>query len=516
VRAILAAVALLAFACGGGDRQSVVVVNVSADPPLPSAHQLDITVGQVTRTFDAPAGVGPTPVGFGVYIDAALGGTVDVTVIAHTPGEACTTHEGSAQVEVLGGHKGAVVRVDVTVSRASGCNADGGVAEGGLPPDAGRPGPDAPSGDTRPVDGPVDVPVPPPDTPPPSPDLPPPINPPSLSRCTSYDHGPMDCSPMTFPFQRVLAVFSPDGSQVVSSGLDDGIKFWKVSGGALSPDGRTLSATGQAVVAFSPDGGQLAVGAGSGQLYLFDLKAGAQHALVGHTDHVRGVAFIRDGARLWSVDRGGSLRSWDVAQRSAIGNPITIPGVPSALALVQGSGDLWAAVAIAHDSNAAIPDGGADVAAGAHVYLVDLVDPSRHALLDLDTTTDSDLEVGMAVSPDGKLLAAGGGDTVVKVWDITNRTNPVKVKDLPPLMLANGNTEAVTALAFSPDGRFLAAGHGEIFTGSRIRLFEVASYQMRNERDPQTWWPISLAFSPSGGALVAGLVNCNQIYYCQD
>jgi hypothetical protein len=530
VRGIALSLLLLAAACGSSEKQSVVVVTVTARPPLPAARKVDVKVGEISRSF-ATKGL-EAPVSLGVFIEASVSGMLTVAVTARAADGGCLA-EGTSTVSVLAGHEGVVVPVDVTVSPDSGCGGGGSPPDGGTPPgdgaiDGGGPPPvdggspptegGAPPAEAGTPDGPgapdrpLDL-APPADTAPP-----PPANPPSLTKCTVCDHGPMDCGPMISPFQRVLAIFSPDGTQVVSAGAENGVKFWKVSGGTLTAEPRILSSDGLAVVAFTPDGGQLAVGSGAGMLYLFDFKDGSQHALAGHAARLRGLGFTRDGTRLLSVDRSGLLRSWDVGQRTAIGNPIMVPGVPATMAVAQTNpaGELWAAVAVAQNPATAPPDGGTGLPAGGHVYLVNVNDPTRHQLLTLDTTSEEDLEIGLALSTDGKRLAAGGADTVVKVWDVSNPSSPAKVKDLPPLMLANGNSEGVTALGFSPDGRFLAAGYGAVFTGERIRLFDAQTFTIRNERDPDIWWPISLAFSPAGNALLAGSVNCNKIYYCQD
>ena len=57
----------------------------------------------------------------------------------------------------------------------------------------------------------------------------------------------------------------------------------------------------------------------------------------------------------------------------------------------------------------------------------------------------------MAFSPDGKTLAAAGGE--VWLWNLTDPARPAPLG--PPL---TGPTDRVTSVAFSPDGKTLAAG----------------------------------------------------------
>jgi RNA polymerase sigma factor (sigma-70 family) len=111
----------------------------------------------------------------------------------------------------------------------------------------------------------------------------------------------------------------------------------------------------------------------------------------------------------------------------------------------------------------------------------------------------------VAFSPDGKTLAMGGasprvkGGCFLKLWDVQKEKLIGGTKETKEADGGSGFPEAVTSLAFSPDGKLLAAGCAD----GKLRLFDGRTGELKKVWDDdvaRAWWVV---FSPDGKTLVS-------------
>jgi WD40 repeat protein len=111
----------------------------------------------------------------------------------------------------------------------------------------------------------------------------------------------------------------------------------------------------------------------------------------------------------------------------------------------------------------------------------------------------------VAISRDGTLLASGGEDTVIRLWNLKKtqltdeRLNPI------PSGILKGHTLKVNCLAFSPDGSILASGSVD----GTMRLWDVKSGQEKARLKAHmigddAYSVSSVAFSSDGKLLASG------------
>ena len=94
----------------------------------------------------------------------------------------------------------------------------------------------------------------------------------------------------------------------------------------------------------------------------------------------------------------------------------------------------------------------------------------------------------LAVSPDGRFLASGGNDLLVKVWSTA---------DQKPVAQLTGHQQQVYSLAFHSDGEHLVSAD---YQGA-VKIWEMATWRQSRELDASSMHVYNKANRGSGGGL---------------
>lgn len=345
---------------------------------------------------------------------------------------------------------------------------------------------------------------------------------------------------------------SPDGERIATGSLDKTIKVWSLQNGKLlgtlgghtapvtglsfSPDGRSLASAShdktvrvwdmaglrqqQSLtgfdevtwdVAFSPDGSMLAA-AGDRKVLLWDMPAGTLRRTLQHQHYVRNVAFSpdsstvagagidnREGILLWDTGSGQKQREMKNTMRPVAFSPdgqTLVTGGPLGIQLWAAQGNEprlqrhtpeVSALAVSPDEKL-IASGGVD-------QVVRLWDAQTGKLVRALTGHDGPIRALSFSS--GGLLASGGLDESVRLWD--TQTGKLVRAFSAPKNIVDGPRQGVVSLAFSPDGNVLASGH----ENNGLRLWNVAAGTIQRMLAGHKGTVLSLAFSPDGTLLAS-------------
>jgi len=297
--------------------------------------------------------------------------------------------------------------------------------------------------------------------------------------------------------------YSKDGKSLLSAG-SDGLRLWNIAGGKeraagrravpinglfLAPDGRrfvTASAKGihifepvdllkdppypeapshhlsskseRPVVAFTRNGDRIAYSEGDKKLTLADPARGS---VLPHsltfTAEPISASFGPNGRNLLVLTRDGLLHQWSVSKRDDNQAPKDF--------------EMWKKrVQRAHSGSVAFSPNGLLVAStsAGRVLLLEAV--GGRQLHGLDRQLGDGQVETVAFSLDGRLLAAGhaGPEGLIRIWETMTGKE---------LIAFRGHAGAVNAVAFSPDGRQVASAGAD----SSILLWDLSSLTSGHE-----------------------------------
>ena len=295
-------------------------------------------------------------------------------------------------------------------------------------------------------------------------------------------------------------MFSPDGRHLAVTEAGSGVhvidvethrevRFLRADGArdlAWSPDGRWIAVNGSPgahvynartgrlrfvtpgdtggvnTVDWSPDSHMLATGSDDGSARVFALAAGTPQELVRLAaqdlrNGVRSVAFSPDGGQLMTSDWAiTSVKVWDVRDQAAaeIANLAGDAGSDSGAALAPDGQSVW------------VPEGNGRVAR------YDVATGKRVQRLPQPPIGDPDGQ-RLALSPDGRLLAAMGWELPFPVWDTL--TGEVA------FVVGEGREGYVAAVDWDGAGERLAVAAtpgGKVISRSRVLIFSRTGEQV--------------------------------------
>jgi WD40 repeat protein len=212
---------------------------------------------------------------------------------------------------------------------------------------------------------------------------------------------------------RIMALgFSPDGKLLATGGgapTEDGeIKVLEVPSGKVVADIKNRHSDTVFGVAFSPDGKKLATCAADKFVKVFEMPSGKFiKSFEGHTHHVLDVAWKGDGKMLASASADNSIKVWDYEKGEQVR---TIPGHGKQVTRLLFKGATSECITVSGDQTA-------------RMWNVD----NGGNIRNFNGATDFLYAVG--ISPDGAVVAAGGEEGIVRLY---NGTNGQLVKALLP------------------------------------------------------------------------------------
>ena len=273
---------------------------------------------------------------------------------------------------------------------------------------------------------------------------------------------------------------------------------------------RTLPHTQVFRVAYSPDGQLLASGGGDGTIKIWDVKSGKLvRTIDGHPEGVVSVVFSPDGSKLATNSTKWDFRVWDARTGKAVeriplaketiysldfspdGNFIAVLDSDGVNLIDSTTGRMVASLIENSEGASSVifsPNGLLLAGCGCYEETVIIWDV-RTGGVKFRLKGNTDMLLCASFSADGQILAAGGNDREIKLWNVHSGI----------LLRSIQTGSEVDFVSFSPDGLLMATAHAD----KTIKLWETKSGRLIETLKGHNGFVNCVRFSPDGLTLVS-------------
>jgi WD40 repeat protein len=298
----------------------------------------------------------------------------------------------------------------------------------------------------------------------------------------------------------ICCSFSPDGSFIVSGGIDQILRIWGVADGTLQ---MTLNGHSNHVnsCVFSRDGKFVLSGGKDKTIRIWNAITGNQEQLLIAPFEITAALYSPDGRWILSAGDSDKILLWDSSTGKMVdtfdGKPpigflpdgsliITIKGGAEQVLDIP-SGRLLKTYQF-NAFNLAISPDGEKIVTG-HDHKVKLWETSSGTLLNTYEGHEN-LVMGCAFSPDGRSVISSCWDMTLKKWNLLSPN---------PVLNLKGHTRGLSACAFSPDGIYLLSASDD----STLRLWQASDEETEYRFAGPSLFVNACSFSPDGRRFVS-------------
>ena len=275
--------------------------------------------------------------------------------------------------------------------------------------------------------------------------------------------------------------FSPEGSTIVTGSGGKDTHVWKVATGQHVRKLETWSSS----LAFTSEGNLLSSWVNAPPLQVWNISTG---------EKIRDVT--PSGPSIGYFSLSGDRKQIAILQSPSkqSGCRLLRMDCPSLTPQEEMSSPGY------HVGCVAISAGG-DIAAIAGALVIEIWDLREGKLLGT-LSGHSHQPKGLVFTPDGRFLISGSLDKSVRVWELAT---------CKPVFALQGHKRSLAAIALAPNGRVVASAGGsrsvavEVDTPQQIRFWDIATGEQIASLSGHNQDVSSLAFSPDGKLLAAGM-----------